>query len=107
MNSQDDKDKELQRRERELQAREHAIRLRDLEAQINQPPLSGTRKHQKPESSLKQRYGKLVKIGKFLAIVVAVVVSIRIATSLAAVILVGALAWVIYKLFFESDRNRT
>lgn len=104
MNSQDDQDNELRRREQELQAREHAIRLRELEAEIT--PLYQTVKHQEPKSSLKRWYGKLVNVGKFLAIIVAVVISIKIATGLATVIMIGAVAWVAYKLFLESDRSK-
>lgn len=104
MNSQDDQDNELRRREQELQAREHAIRLRELEAEIT--PLYQTVKHQEPESSLKRWYGKLVNVGKFLAIIVAVVISIKIATGLATVMMIGAVAWVAYKLFLESDRSK-
>lgn len=106
MNSPDDKEQELRRREQELKAREHEIRLRELEAEIKEPPMFQTVKHQASEPSPYRGYGQLVKVGKFLAIVVAVVVSIKIATSLAYVILVGAVAWVAYKLFFESDRSK-
>ena len=106
MSSQDDKDNELQRREQELQARERAIRLRELEAEINQPLLYQTQKSQKLETSAKQRYGKLIKVGQFFALVIAVVVAIRIATALAFVIMVGAVAWVAYKIFFQSDRAK-
>jgi hypothetical protein len=106
MNSQDDQENELQRRERELQAREQAIRLREIEAQINQPPLLQTVKHREPERSLKPWYGKLVNVGKFLGIVVAVVIAIRIATGLATVIMIGAVAWVGYKIFLEGDRSK-
>lgn len=105
MNSQNDKEKEHRRRERELQERERAIRLRELEAEINQPSLYQTRKHQPPERAQKPWYGKLVTIGKFLALVVAVAVSFKIAAALASVILVGAFAWIAYKLFFERDRS--
>ncbi|MDP8964247.1 MAG: hypothetical protein M3O33_09745 [Cyanobacteriota bacterium] len=106
MNSQDDKENELRRRERELQAREQAIRLRELDAEINQPPLLQTAKHREPNSSLKPWYGKLVNVGKFLAVVVTVVIAIRVATWLATVIMVGAVAWVAYKIFLESDRPK-
>jgi len=108
MNSQDDKDKELRRRERELEARERAIRLREIESEINQPlvPLHESVKPQESEGSLKQLSRKLVPLGKYLAIVVAVVVSIRLATWLASVVIIGGLAWVGYKLFFERDRDR-
>lgn len=108
MNSQNDQEDEFQRLERELQERERAIRLREIQAEINepQPPLYQTKKHQPPESSLKQRYGQLVNVGKFLALVVAVVVAFKIASTLASVILVGAVAWVAYQLFLERDRSK-
>ncbi|HEY9638756.1 MAG TPA: hypothetical protein V6D14_35560 [Coleofasciculaceae cyanobacterium] len=105
MNSQDDQEKELRRREQELQAREHAIRLRELESEINQPLVHQTVKHREPESSLKRWYRQLVNVGKFVGIVVAVVVGIKVATWLATVIIVGGIAWVAYKLFFEGDRR--
>lgn len=106
MNSQDNKEQELQRREQELQAREHAMRLRELEAEINKPLLYQTVKHQVPERSPQRWYGKLLITGKFLVLVVAVVVCIRLATSLAYLIMVGAVAWVVYKLFFDGDRSK-
>jgi hypothetical protein len=106
MNSQDDRENELQRRERELKAREHALRLRELETEVNQPPLYPTVKHQEPEKPVKPWYGKLVNLGKFLALIVAVVVGIKLATSLATVLIVGTGAWVGYKLFLESDRSK-
>ena len=106
MNSQNDHENELQRREQELHERERAIRLRELESEINQAPLYQTQKHQPPESSPKRRYGKLVNVGKFLAIVVVVAVSFKIAAALASIILVGAVAWVAYKLFFGGNRSQ-
>jgi hypothetical protein len=63
-------------------------------------------KHQAPESSPKRWYGQLVNVGKFLGLVIAVVVSIKVASSLAYVIMIGAIAWVAYKLFLERDRSR-
>lgn len=106
MNSQDDNENELQRRERELQEREKALRLRELEADINQPPLHQTVRHQEPERSLKRRFGQLVNVAKFLAIVVAVVVTIKVGLTLAYVLMIGAIAWVAYKIFLESDRSK-
>lgn len=106
MNSEDDQENELRRREKELQARESAIRLRELESEINQPSLHQTVKYQESEHTLTQWSAKLVNVGKFLAIIIAVVVSIKIATSLAAVIIVGAVAWVGYKIFWESENSK-
>src|SRR5919202_1028953 len=106
MNSQDDNENELQRKEGELQERENALRLRKLEAKINQPPLYETAKHQEPEGSVKRRFGQMVNVAKFLAIVVAVVVTIKVGLTLAYVLMIGAIAWVAYKIFLESDRSK-
>jgi Flp pilus assembly protein TadB len=106
MNSQDDNENELQRRERELQEREKALRLRELEAEIDQPSLYETAKHQEPQSSLKRRYGQLINVAKFLAIVVGVVVVIKVGQTLAYVVMVGAIAWVAYKIFLETERSK-
>ncbi|MEW5858084.1 MAG: hypothetical protein AB1861_11980 [Cyanobacteriota bacterium] len=106
MNSPDNKDNELQRREQELQERERANRLREIEAEINQPPLHQTTKHQDPQSSPQRWYKKLANVAKFLAIVVTVVVSIKLAATLSSVIIVGAVGWVAYKLFFEGERSK-
>jgi hypothetical protein len=106
MNSEDDKENELHRRKKELQERERSIKLRELEAEINQTPLYQSKKHQPPENSLQRWYGKLITVGKFLAIVIAVAVSFKIATSLATIILIGGVAWVAYKLFFESNSSK-
>ncbi|UBF28424.1 hypothetical protein K9N68_11440 [Kovacikia minuta CCNUW1] len=111
MDSQNNKDEELRRRENELQAREHALRLRELEAEIYQqassqePPIAPTTKHQASENTLKQRYRQALNVAKFLGIVVAVVVAVKIATWLATAIVVGGIAWVAYKIFFESKSS--
>lgn len=108
MNSQNDQENEFQRLERELHERERAIRLREIQAEINepQPPLYQTKKHQPSESLLKQRYRQLLNVGKFFVLVIAVAVSFKIASSLATVILVGGVSWVAYKLFFDRERSK-
>lgn len=104
MNPQDDQHKELQRREQELRAREKAIRLRELEAEISsiESPLHKTVKHE-PGNKLQSWQKKLVMAGKFFALVIAGIVSVKIATWLAGFIIVGAIVWFSYKLFFESE----
>ncbi|NEP01382.1 MAG: DUF3040 domain-containing protein [Symploca sp. SIO2E9] len=110
MNSQDDKHKDLQRRERELQEREHSIRLREIEAELykQQPPLHQTVPLQKPQKSegwLKRWQKRMVRLGKFAALIVVVVISYKVAVQLAGVIIVGTIAFVSYKLFIESDKS--
>lgn len=106
MDSNNNREAELRRREQELKEREHALRLRELEAEINQPPLYETVKHQRSPNFLQNWSGQLVNVAKFLAIMVAVIVTIRIATWLTGVVIVGGIAWVAYKLFFASDRSQ-
>ncbi len=111
MNSPNRKEEELQRREQELQEREHALRLRELEAEIyqqssaNETPISPTSKHRESEGKLNQRFRQVVTIAKFLGIVIAVVVAVRIASWLATAVMVGGIAWIVYKLFLEKDRS--
>lgn len=111
MNSQNDQDKELKRRERELLERERSIRLREIEAELykQEPPLHQTVPLQPEEQSegwLKKWQRKAIKIGKFAALIVVVVVSYKIAIGLAGVIIVGTVALVSYKLFLESDKGK-
>lgn len=111
MNSPNDKEAELRRREKELQEREQSIRLREMEAELYQKEqpsssLAPTRKHEKPAGNLQQRYRQLFNVAKFLGIVVAVVIAVRIASWLAMIVMVGGVAWVAYKLFLEKDRSR-
>lgn len=105
MTPHNNRDEDLRRREQELQAREHAIRLRELEAEINQPQLHVTRKHQEPPRPLQRRFKSILNVAAFLGIVVVVAVAVRIATWLATVAMVGAIAWIAYKIFLAGDRK--
>lgn len=107
MNSPNDKDNELQKREQELAERERSLRLREMEAELYkvEPPVYQTAKHEPGETSLQRFSKKLVLAGKFLIIVMAVVVAVKVGTWLATAVIVGALAWVGYQLFFESDKT--
>lgn len=106
MNSSKNRDDELRRREKELQDREQALRLRELEAEINQPPSLPTTKHGKSERTLKHRYRQVLNLVQFVGIVIAVVIAVRIATGLATVVMMGGIAWIVYKVFFQTDRRK-
>ena len=105
MDSHNDKEKELQQREQEIKAREQAMRLRELEAEIynNQPPLYQTTKEERPEGKFKIWLKKTVNIMKFFGIVIGVVVAVKIAYWLMLVVMIGAVSWIGYKIFLESD----
>ncbi|MGQ4645998.1 DUF3040 domain-containing protein [Lyngbya aestuarii] len=110
MNSQNDQNKSLQRRQQELEEREQAIRLRELEAELyrKEPPLYQTvsqDSQEKRESLLKQWQRKLGRVAKFAALILVVIASYKIAVQLAGIIIVGTIAFVSYKLFLESDKS--
>ncbi len=105
MNSQDNQDQDFQRREQELKAREEALRLRELESEINQPRLYETTKHSPPEVPKKRWKGKLIRTGQFLGIVVAVIIGVKVATQVAYVIMIGAIAWIVFKIAVDKDRS--
>ncbi|MEA5515047.1 hypothetical protein [Nodularia sp. UHCC 0506] len=104
MTSQDDPHNELKQRERKLREREVELRLREMEADIN-PPVHQTVKHQ-PEKFQKPWMKKAVLGGKLFLLGVAALVAVRIASAVAGIMIISALVWISYKLFFESKNNR-
>ena len=96
-------EEELQRREQELKERELSIRLRELEVEVNEPPLK-TVKHTKSKGAVRSWYRPLFKVGKFLVLVVVTAVAIRIAAGFASILILLAIVWLAYKVFFEGDR---
>jgi Protein of unknown function (DUF3040) len=107
MTSSQNNQDEINRREQELADRERALRLRELEAELyqQQPPLHQTVKHTPSPTKLQTWTEKLTRVGAFLAIVVGVLVAVRVASVLGTVVIVGGLAFVLYKFFIE-DRAR-
>jgi Flp pilus assembly protein TadB len=99
------KDEEMRRREQEIQERERSLRLRELEAEISQPPLIPTVKHQESKGSMNQRMKRAIEIGKFLGLIIGVVVAVKVGVLLAQVVLIAAVAFVGYKLFLSGDRK--
>ena len=114
MDSQDNRDKELENLQNELQERETtAMRLQELELEIygqhqpqsNEPPLSQKKKQKKRSSSIKTSVKNLGNLGKFLGVFFVILVLFHVAFWLGRVIVVGAIAWVLYKVFLESDAD--
>jgi hypothetical protein len=99
-----DREAELRRREERPKERELELRLRELDAEINQPPLHQTVKHTLPEPQRQTWMRKAKKIAIFCGIVVGIVVLMRLAAMLASFVIVATIAFVIYKLFFD-DRS--
>ncbi len=104
MNPQNYQENEFQRRERELQEREKELRMRELQIEVYQDPTERVPQSQESASSSKLLSKQIINVAKFLAIVVAVVVAIRVAQVIAGLLIVGVVAWVGYQIFFKSDR---
>ncbi|MEM9220181.1 MAG: hypothetical protein AAGD25_38370 [Cyanobacteria bacterium P01_F01_bin.150] len=107
MTSPNNNEDDLRQREAELSQREQEVRLREMEMELNKmdPPVSPTTKH--VETKKKNWLHKVPKLAKFGLMVFAsflvVVITWRIATLLVPMIIVGAIAFVGYKLYLEGD----
>jgi hypothetical protein len=104
MTSPDNRHNEIEERERRLREREVELRLRELDAEVN-PPIYQTVKHQ-PQKSQKSWMQKLVLGGKLFLLGVATLVAVRIAAAVAGIIMISALVWIAYKLFFDNKDNQ-
>jgi hypothetical protein len=101
---------DLHRRQQELEDRERALRLRELESEIYQqapapPPLYETVKHNPAPTKQQQLVKQITRVASFLGIVIGVMVAVRIASVVGTVVIVGGIAFVIYKIFVE-ERTR-
>ena len=109
MDSQDEQ-QELIRREKELKEREQAIRLRELELEINQEEQANfyqTSLHE-PKPGFLQVWGrKLVKAGKFIGIVIVssavIMMALRLSIWLTHVAIIGIVAFFAYQLVRKDD----
>jgi len=92
--------------ERELRQRQVDIRLGEMEADIhgNNTPIYKTVKHQ-PENSQKLSTKKVILAAKLVAIGVAALVAVKIASIVAGIMIVTALTVISYKLFFYSKKK--
>ncbi|MBE9005422.1 DUF3040 domain-containing protein [Fortiea sp. LEGE XX443] len=107
MKSEEDHRQKLEQRERILREREVELRLREIETDIHgsQATFHQTVKHQ-PENSQKPWVKKAILAGKLFALGVAALVAAKIASAVAGVIILAALVWMSYKLFFESQKSK-
>jgi hypothetical protein len=61
----------------------------------------------KPSNTRIERWKRqLIQVGKFMGVVIAVIVAIRIASWLATIVMIGGIAWVIYQIFL-ADRPKS
>lgn len=98
MNPHSDDNTDLQRREQEIRDREISLRMRELEIELHKTPVHQTVKHNPPESFFQRWKRKVVQVATFVGIVLAVVVTLKIAAWLTTVVIIGAIAWVVYQI---------
>lgn len=91
----DEQNQEMQRRvEKRLQEMDNLINAKDA-------PFYETQKHQ-PENSQKPWIRKAIFWGKLFGLAVLTIVAVRVASFVAGIVIFGALAFLVYKLFLES-----
>lgn len=98
------KPEEFQHRER-LEERELDRRLRELEDKLFPPPVPQTATDQPENRQWRQRQRQIKKLAIFAGIVISLIVVIRVATLLAELIVIGLIAFVVYKLFFDDGQD--
>lgn len=99
----DERNDELERRERELREREIEIRLREMEADINSQdaPFHQTQKHL-AQKNQKSWMKKAILGGKLFLIGVVAIAAVKVAAAVSGMIILGLVVWVTYKLFSDS-----
>ncbi|MFH7026125.1 MAG: hypothetical protein ACHBN1_12145 [Heteroscytonema crispum UTEX LB 1556] len=104
MKSPEDYDKEMQRIQRLLQEKEKRMQVpqSNPENYSQDAKLYKTVKHQ-PENSGNLSQKKVILVFKLFGLAVATIVAVRIASIVAGIVIVGALTFIAYKMFFQSE----
>lgn len=103
MDAFDEIEEKIRQREETLKARELKIRLRAIEQGLDDTLVQPTAKHPEVASPKSRKIlKKVTEVGKFLLIVIGVIVAIRVAAWLSTLVILCGVSWVVYKLFFES-----
>lgn len=109
MNSPDPKARELRHKKQQLRKRQQEIQLSELAAEIDRSvPAYITRKYDEQANSqtnskLQQWRRKIAATTQFTGIIIAVVITVRIASWLATALIVGGIALIAYQTLFEED----
>ena len=109
MNATEKNSRELRHKKQELRKRKQEILLRELESEIDRAlPTYLINKYEETDSQtnskLKQQWRrKIIATAQFAGIVIAVVFVVRIASWLATALIVGGIALIVHKTFFEEE----
>ena len=109
MNATEKNSRELRHKKQELRKRKQEILLRELESEIDRSvPTHLINKYEETDSQtnskLKQQWRrKIIATAQFAGIVIAVVFVVRIAYWVANALIVGGIALIVHKTFFEEE----
>lgn len=106
MSAFDDIEENIRLREQKLKARELEMRLKEIEQELDKIPTRETTPYV-DASPVKKKKGRLTRdaasIGKFCLIVIGTIALVQVAAWVRTTLIVGGVAWMVYKLFIESD----
>lgn len=101
----DEIEEKIRRKEKELEAREIKARLKELENELEQVPVTPTYRHDQaasaPPAKSRGFLQQISDIGKFALIVFSVIVAIRVAAWVGFAVMMAGVVWVSYKIFLE------
>ncbi|MEG3977087.1 hypothetical protein QT970_21050 [Microcoleus sp. herbarium8] len=108
MNYPDQKAREIRHKKQELRKQQQELLLDELAAEIDRSvPAYLTSNCEEPDSKshnqIKQWRRKMLAITQFAGIFIAVIVTVRVASWLAIVLIVGVITLIVYNIFFEED----
>lgn len=93
-------EEKLRRREQEIEAREIKARLKEIEQDLDQVPVTPTYTHtEKPKS--RGLFQRISNVGQFALIVFSVIVAVRVAAWVGMAIMVAGVVWVAYKILID------
>ncbi len=93
-------EEQLRRREQAIEARELKTRLKEIEQDLDQVPVTPTSRH-KEKAESQGLSEKISNIGKFILIVFSVIIAIQISAWVGRAIIFMGVVWVAYKLFLD------
>lgn len=107
MDAFDEIEDQIRRQENKVKAQELKKRLAELEKDLVETPAQPRVKHvevAEPASESRLISKKWSDWGKFCLMVSVVIVSIKLATWIGTVLLLGGMSWAFYKMFLESKK---
>lgn len=94
-------EEKLRRREQAIEAREIKARLREIENDLEEIPVSPTAKETVVGKKPRGLFHKASNVAKFTLIVFCVVVAVKVAHWVGMMLILTGIVWAAYKIFLE------